>query len=201
MASPGVGVGGHRSRVPSPHRPSASHRLEVRRDVLLPRTLEATGVESDPLVGRTCGVLPEQVVGMRDQHFLNTYRNASTPPPPDVPALLASFMLAADPVLAQAAELARVITHAHQGAATQLIGEAVGARSEVLLAVREVRGLGGLSLAREGRRDPRIRTQGQPTAATHRRGAAGSSRVAELRRRGRRSSPDARLAGGPADRI
>jgi GAF domain-containing protein len=60
---------------------------------------------------------------MRDEHFLNTYRNASTPPPPDVPAVLASFMLAADPVLAQAAELARVITHAHQGAATQLIGE------------------------------------------------------------------------------
>ena len=51
---------------------------------------------------------------MRDEHFLNTYRNASTPPPPDVPAVLASFMLAADPVLAQAAELARAIT-AHQG--------------------------------------------------------------------------------------
>ena len=62
-----------------------------------------------------------EVAGMREEHFLNTYRNASTPPPPDVPALLASFTLAADPVLAQAAELARVITHAHQGAATQLI--------------------------------------------------------------------------------
>jgi GAF domain-containing protein len=32
-------------------------------------------------------------------------------------------MLAADPVLAQAAELARVLAHAHQGAAAQLIGE------------------------------------------------------------------------------
>ena len=60
---------------------------------------------------------------MRGGHFLNTYRNASTPPPTDVSAVLATFMLAADPVLAQAAELARVITHAHQGAATQLIGE------------------------------------------------------------------------------
>jgi GAF domain-containing protein len=60
---------------------------------------------------------------MKDEHFLNTYRNASTPPPPDVPTALANFMLAADPVLAQAAELARVVTHAHQGAATQLIGE------------------------------------------------------------------------------
>ena len=32
-------------------------------------------------------------------------------------------MVAADPVLAQAAELARVLAHAHQGAAAQLIGE------------------------------------------------------------------------------
>jgi hypothetical protein len=32
-------------------------------------------------------------------------------------------MLAADPVLAQAAELARVLARAHQGAAAQLFGE------------------------------------------------------------------------------
>jgi hypothetical protein len=32
-------------------------------------------------------------------------------------------MLAVDPVLTQAAELARVLARAHQGAATQLIGE------------------------------------------------------------------------------
>jgi hypothetical protein len=32
-------------------------------------------------------------------------------------------MLAADPVLAHAAELARIVARAHQGAATQLIGE------------------------------------------------------------------------------
>ncbi len=55
--------------------------------------------------------------------FLNTYRNASTPPPGDVPPDRARFMLAADPVLAQAAELARVVTQAHQGAAAQLIGD------------------------------------------------------------------------------
>ena len=60
---------------------------------------------------------------MSDEQFLNAYHNASTPPSPNVPADLANFMLAADPVLAQAAELARVITRAHQGAATQLIGE------------------------------------------------------------------------------
>src|SRR4029453_5038656 len=36
---------------------------------------------------------------------------------------LAGFMLAAAPVLTQAAELARVLARAHQGAATQLIGE------------------------------------------------------------------------------
>ena len=60
---------------------------------------------------------------MDDERFLNSYHNASTPPGPDVPAELAGFMLAADPVLGEAAELARVLARAHQGAATQLIGE------------------------------------------------------------------------------
>src|SRR4029450_9916655 len=60
---------------------------------------------------------------MDDERFLNSYHNASTPPGPDIPPQLAGFMLAADPVLAQAAELARVLARAHQGAATQLIGE------------------------------------------------------------------------------
>jgi len=60
---------------------------------------------------------------MDDQRFLNSYHNASTPPGPDVPADLAGFMLAADPILSQAAELSRVLAHAHQGAATQLTGE------------------------------------------------------------------------------
>jgi GAF domain-containing protein len=60
---------------------------------------------------------------MNGERFLNTYRNASTAPSADLPADLASFMLAVDPVLADAAELARVLVRAHQGAATQLIGE------------------------------------------------------------------------------
>jgi GAF domain-containing protein len=60
---------------------------------------------------------------MSDERFLNTYHNASTPPSSDVPPELAAFMLAVDPVLVQAAELARVVTRAHQGAAAQLIGE------------------------------------------------------------------------------
>jgi GAF domain-containing protein len=60
---------------------------------------------------------------MDDERFLNSYHNASTPPGPDIPADLAGFLLAADPVLAQAAELARVLARAHQGAATQLIGQ------------------------------------------------------------------------------
>lgn len=60
---------------------------------------------------------------MSDERFLNTYHNASTPPPSDVPPELAGFMLAVDPVLVQAAELARVVTRAHQGAAAQLIGD------------------------------------------------------------------------------
>jgi GAF domain-containing protein len=60
---------------------------------------------------------------MDDERFLNSYHNASTPPGPDIPADLAGFLLAADPILAQAAELARVLARAHQGAATQLIGQ------------------------------------------------------------------------------
>ena len=60
---------------------------------------------------------------MSDERFLNSYHNASTPPGPDVPAELAAFMLAVDPVLIQAAELARVLARAHQGAATQLTDE------------------------------------------------------------------------------
>ena len=60
---------------------------------------------------------------MSEEQLLNTYHNASTPPSPSVPPQLAEFMLAADPVLVQAAELARVLARAHQGAATQVIGE------------------------------------------------------------------------------
>jgi GAF domain-containing protein len=64
-----------------------------------------------------------EVPVMTTERFLNRYHNASTPPSSDVPPELSSFMLAADPVLAEAAELARVLAQAHQGAATQLIGE------------------------------------------------------------------------------
>jgi GAF domain-containing protein len=60
---------------------------------------------------------------MRSERFLNTYHNASTPPPADVPEDLAKFMLAIDPILASTAELARVLADAHQGACAQLIGE------------------------------------------------------------------------------
>jgi GAF domain-containing protein len=60
---------------------------------------------------------------MAADRFLNTYHNASTAPSPDVHAELAGFMLAADRVLVEAAELARILARAHQGAATQLIGE------------------------------------------------------------------------------
>ena len=60
---------------------------------------------------------------MDDERFLNSYHNASTPPDPNVPPELAAFMLAADPVLGEAAELSRILAPAHQGAATQLVGE------------------------------------------------------------------------------
>jgi hypothetical protein len=57
------------------------------------------------------------------ERFLNTYHTASPPPSRDVPEDLASFMLAADQVPAGAADLARVLARAHQGAATQCTGE------------------------------------------------------------------------------
>ena len=60
---------------------------------------------------------------MREESLLNAYHNSSTAPEGDVPAELAAFMFAADPVLANAAELTRVVTRAHQGAATQLIND------------------------------------------------------------------------------
>src|SRR5262245_13132158 len=60
---------------------------------------------------------------MADERYLNSYQQVSAPPAADVPADLAAFMVATDPVLVHAAELTRVVTHAHQGAAAQLIGE------------------------------------------------------------------------------
>ncbi len=60
---------------------------------------------------------------MTEEGFLNSYHNASTPPSPEVPPALATFTRAADLVLEQASELARVLTRAHQGAATLLSGE------------------------------------------------------------------------------
>src|SRR5438270_611035 len=59
---------------------------------------------------------------MATERFLNSYRNASTPPPADVPQELAEFLDAIDPILAATAELARVVAYAHQGACAQLIG-------------------------------------------------------------------------------
>ena len=53
--------------------------------------------------------LPRYAWPVSAERFLNSYHNASTPPGPDVPAELAAFMLAVDPILAQAAELARVL--------------------------------------------------------------------------------------------
>jgi hypothetical protein len=57
---------------------------------------------------------------MSEEPFLNAYHNASTPPPPDLRPDLAAFMLAADPVLSDAAEIARVLVRAHQAAAVFL---------------------------------------------------------------------------------
>src|SRR5215470_8853872 len=52
---------------------------------------------------------------------VNIYHNRRTPPKPDERPEMVAFYNAADPVLALAAELARVVTHAYQGAATQMV--------------------------------------------------------------------------------
>jgi hypothetical protein len=74
---------------------------------------------------------------------------------------LAGFMLAADPVLAEAAELARIIARAHQGAATQLIGDG-WAHARKYFSLGEICGMGGLPRTGQGVRDPRVRTQSHP---------------------------------------
>ncbi len=59
---------------------------------------------------------------MSETHpYVNTYHNQRTLPKPGERAEMMAFYNAADPVLALAAELARVVTHAHQGAAAQMI--------------------------------------------------------------------------------
>jgi hypothetical protein len=57
------------------------------------------------------------------ERFLNTHHHASPPPSPDVPEDLASFVLAADRVPAEAAELAGALARAQHGAAMQRLGE------------------------------------------------------------------------------
>jgi GAF domain-containing protein len=52
----------------------------------------------------------------------NSYHNVAAGYPGDVPLKIARFVSYADAVLVHAAELARVVTRAHQGAATQLVG-------------------------------------------------------------------------------
>src|SRR5262245_38665488 len=54
--------------------------------------------------------------------FVNTYHNARTETHPTERAERKRFLDATDGVLAQAAELARVVASAHQGAATQMMG-------------------------------------------------------------------------------
>ncbi len=56
------------------------------------------------------------------QSVVNTYHNARTESPPTERSEIKRFLDATDGVLAQAAELARVVASAHQGAATQMIG-------------------------------------------------------------------------------
>jgi GAF domain-containing protein len=56
-----------------------------------------------------------------EQPTVNTYHNTRTPPKPGERPEMVAFYNAADPVLALAAELARAVTHAHQGAATQMV--------------------------------------------------------------------------------
>ena len=57
-----------------------------------------------------------------EHSFTNTYHNARTERLSTEAPKIRAFLDATDGVLAQAAELARVVASAHQGAATQMIG-------------------------------------------------------------------------------
>lgn len=57
----------------------------------------------------------------QSEAFINTYHNMRTPPKSSERKEFVAFYDAADPVLARAAELARVVTHAHQSAIAQMI--------------------------------------------------------------------------------
>ena len=70
-------------------RPPGLSRLAVRRPIDIERQRESAR---------------EEGTFFTSERFLNAYHNASTAPSPDTPADLASFMLAADPVLVEAAE-------------------------------------------------------------------------------------------------
>jgi hypothetical protein len=99
---------------------------------------------------------------MTTERSLNTYHNASSAPSPDVPADLASFMLAADPVLAEAAELARILARAHQGASTQLIGEGWAHARKYFSLSEKYAEWANYRAPGQGIRYPRVRTRGQP---------------------------------------
>jgi hypothetical protein len=99
-------------------------------------------------------------------------------------------MLAADPVLADAAELARILARAHQGAAAQLIGEG-WAHARKYFSLSEKYAEWAITERRPRIRDPRVRTRGQRADPPDRRGAPRPRQVAELRQRDRQAPPDA----------
>ena len=138
---------------------------------------------------------------MDDERFLNSYHNASTPPGPDVPADLAGFMLAADPVLGEATELSRVLARAHQGAATQLIGEDWAHARKYYSLSEKYAAWADYGTPARGFGIHAYRAQGPPADPAYRRGAAGSSGVAEFRQRRGSPSPDAGLARRSPDRV
>ena len=53
--------------------------------------------------------------------LVNVYHNGQTPPKPAEQPQMTAFYRAADPVLAAATELARVVVRSHQAATTLLI--------------------------------------------------------------------------------
>lgn len=65
---------------------------------------------------------PQQQPMQAHHAYINTYHNARTEAQPTEHPEMKRFLDATDGVLAQAAELARVVASAHQGAATQMIG-------------------------------------------------------------------------------
>ena len=133
---------------------------------------------------------------MTTERLLNTYHNASTAPSSDVPVGPRELHAGRRPG-------PRPSAGAHPGTRPGASGSGRaadrrgGSGPQVLLALGEIRAVGGLPSTGQGIRHPRVRSRGQSADPVDRRGAPGPPRVAELRRPDRQPPSDCE-AGSPS---